>query len=74
MKNRHSMRKNQNNEPAEEYDIYDNANDTIDEEKITAISQLLTVMNVDNKESESDYSIINTLSSLNKDDFIELQQ
>lgn len=60
-----------NDTEGEDYNIYDNPNDKIDESKIKLIGSLLTTMNMD---SEGEYSILDTLSSLNKDDFIELQQ
>ena len=49
VKSRHSMRKKESEGNVEEYDIYGNNEEKIDEEKIKAIGNLLTVMNMDNR-------------------------
>ena len=87
MKTRHSMMRNKTESVGdEEYNIYGNNSDKVDEEKIKAMGNLLTTMNMDNSNPGIDYenikisifgldySIMDTLSELNKDDFMELQQ
>lgn len=50
---RYSVNKKTSEAEIEEYDIYGGMSDKIDEEKIKTIGQLLTTMNMDNKESGS---------------------
>lgn len=50
---RYSVNKKGSEAEVEEYDIYGGMSDKIDEEKIKTIGNLLTTMNMDNKESGS---------------------